>query len=414
MTQDHQPARVQPQGALASLTLLDLSQGIAGAFAAKLLADYGARVVKVERPGRGDPTRRQGPFPDGVPHPERSALFLYLNTNKLGVTLDYTIPTGASVLRALLAHAHGLIEDHPTMRRDGLGIGTQDLLREMPRLVIAQVSAFGSSGPYADRPATNLTSYAAGGQMAMCGDPDREPLLAGGYQADYQLGLHAYAATLGALWHAARTGDGQLVDVGAMEAMATTLELSLSNYLYRNRPGAEPQAENPFLAGPARRGNAQSAAIGLYPCADGHVGVHAMARQVPALLEMLGVDDASLGEDRLRRNDELSARIYAWAADLPKHEAYRLAGEHRAPLAFVHDMKDLVESEHLRYRHAIRGIAHPEAGELPYPRGPFEMSNAPWREGRAPLLGEHNEVVLCGMLGLERRDLGILTAAGVI
>jgi crotonobetainyl-CoA:carnitine CoA-transferase CaiB-like acyl-CoA transferase len=154
--------------------------------------------------------------------------------------------------------------------------------------------------------------------------------LAGGYQA---VPARLHAATLGALWHAAHTEHGQVVDVGAMEAMATTLELSLSNYLYRHRPGAEPMPESPFLAGPPRRGNAQSAAIGLYPCADGYVGVHAMARQIPALLEMIGVEDASLGEDRLRRNDELSARIYAWAADMPKHEAYRLAGVHRAPLA---------------------------------------------------------------------------------
>jgi crotonobetainyl-CoA:carnitine CoA-transferase CaiB-like acyl-CoA transferase len=405
----------EDEGALGVLTVLDLSEGIAGAFATKLLADYGATVIKVERPRRGDPTRHLGPFPDSIPHPERSALFLYLNTNKLSLTLDYRVATGAALLRRLLGESDCLVEDHPTGRRDAFGLGSAELIRDMPRLVITQVSAYGATGPYSGRPATNLTSYAAGGQMAMCGDPDREPLLAGGFQADYQLGLHAYAATLGALWHAAQTEHGQVVDVGALESMATTLELSLSNYLYRNRPGAEPPAaESPFLAGPTRRGNAQSAAIGLYPCADGYVGVHAMARQVPALLELLGVDDEELGRDRLRRNDELSALIYAWAADMPKREAYRLAGEHRAPLAYVHDMRDLVESEHLRYRAAIREVAHPEAGVLSYPRGPFEIDGAPWREGRAPLLGEHNEEVLCEIAGLERRDLPALAAAGVI
>ena len=404
----------EPAGALDALTVLDLSEGIAGAFATKLLADYGARVIKVERPGTGDPTRRQGPFPDGLPHPERSALFLYLNTNKLSLTLDYSTRTGATLLRRLLEDCDGAVEDHPTRRREDLGLGADALIAATPRLVITLVSAFGATGPYSAWPSTNLTSYASGGQMAMCGDPDREPLLAGGYQAEYQLGLHAYAATLGALWHAAQTEHGQVVDVGAMEAMATTLELSLSNYLYRHRTGAEPMPDSPFLAGPPRRGNAQSAAIGLYPCADGYVGVHAMARQIPALLEMIGVEDASLGEDRLRRNDELSARIYAWAADMPKHEAYRLAGAHRAPLAFVHNMQDLVESEHLRFRRAVREVEHPEAGVLAYPRGPFEISGTPWLEGRAPLLGEHNEEVLCRLMGLERRDLAILRTAGVI
>ena len=403
----------EPEGALGVLTVLDLSEGIAGAFATKLLADYGARVIKVERPGTGDPTRRHGPFPDGIPHPERSALFLYLNTNKLSLTLDYTTRTGAVILKRLLEDCDAIVEDHPTRRRDDLGVGPDEIIRLLPRMVITRVSAYGATGPYAGRPATNLTSYASGGQMAMCGDPDREPLLAGGYQADYQLGLHAYAATLGAIWHAAQTEHGQVVDVGAMEAMATTLELALSNYLYRQRPGAETGPESPFTSA-VRRGNAQSAAIGLYPAADGHVGVHAMGRQMPALLALIGVDDASLGQDRLRRNDELTARMYAWAADMPKHEAYRLAGEHRAPLAFVHDMKDLVESEHLRVRRAIREVEHPEAGVLSYPRGPFEIDGAPWLEGRAPLLGEHNQEVLCEMVGLEKADLGVLRGAGII
>ena len=405
----------EPEGALAALTLLDLSEGIAGAFATKLLADYGATVIKVERPGRGDPTRRHGPFPGGVPHIEKSALFLYLNTNKLSLTLDYENPTGASVLRRILDGCDGIVEDYPSKRRDDLGLGFDEIVRLLPRMVLTRISAFGATGPYAGRPGTNLTAFAAGGQMAMCGDPDREPLLAGGYQAEYQIGLHAYAATLGALSHAAQSEHGQVVDVSGMEAMATTLELSLSNYLYRHRPGADAAAaESPFLAGPPRRGNAQSAAIGLYPCADGYVGVHAMARQMPALLELVGVDDPDFLTNRLRRNDELSAIMYAWAADVTKKEAYRLAGEHRAPLAFVHDMRDLVESEHLRYRNAIREIDHPEAGALSYPRGPFEIEGAPWREGRAPLLGEHNVEVLTEMAGLDLSELVALRAAGVI
>jgi CoA:oxalate CoA-transferase len=406
-------ADAEDAGALSSLTILDLSETIAGAFATKLLADYGAEVIKVERPGRGDPTRRHGPFPEGVPDIEQSALFLYLNTNKLSLTLDFSDPTGAALLRRLLDDADGIVEDHPSRRREDLGLGFDDIVRVLPRMVVTQVSAFGSFGPDAGRPWTNLTAFAAGGQMAMCGDPDREPLLAGGYQGEYQLGLHAYAATLGALWHASATEHGQMVDVSAIESMATTLELSLSNYLYRHRPGGD-EPESPFFAGPPRRGNAQSAAVGLYPCADGYVGVHAMARQMPALLELIGVEDPDFLTNRLRRNDELSALIYAWTAEVGKKEAYRLAGEHRAPLAFVHDMKDLLESEHLRYRKAIREVDHPAAGTLSYPRGPFEIAEAPWREGRAPLLGEHTAEILTERLGLEAGELLALRAAGVI
>ncbi len=397
--------------ALDMLTVVELSEGVSGPFATKLLADYGARVVKVERPGVGDGSRGHGPFPGDVPHRERSALFLYLNTNKESITLDYETPTGAALLRRLLEDADALVEDHPTRRRADLGLDADSLIGIAPRLVITQLSAYGSTGPYSDRPYTNLTAYASGGQMSMCGDPDREPLLAGGYQAEYQAGLHAYAATLGALWHAAQTEHGQVVDVGGMEAMATTLEISLSSYLYRHRPAAEPPPQD-FMV--VRRGNQQSATIGLYPCADGWVGVHAMARQVPALLAMVGVEDTSLGRERLRRNDELLAQIFAWAADKTKHEAYRLAGEFNAPLAYALDVKDVVESEHLRYRDFIRDIGHPEAGRLKYPRGPFVMAETPWVEGRAPLLGEHNEKVFRDDLGLDARDLARLRAAGVV
>jgi CoA:oxalate CoA-transferase len=402
-------------GPLDVLTIIELSEGVAGPFAGKLFADYGARVIKVERPGFGDRARGHGPFPNDLPHRERGALFLYLNTNKLSLTLDYETPTGAAILRRLTEDADGMIEDHPTRRRDDLGIGTASIIARVPRLVVTQVSGFGSNGPYADRPWTNLTAFAAGGQMAMCGDPDREPLLAGGYQAEYQLGLHAFTATLGALWSAAQTEHGQVVDVGAMSAMATTLELSLANHLYRNRLSpAEPEnAPIANVQGPPRRGNQQSAAIGVYPVRDGHIGIHAMARQIPALLSMLGIDDASLGEDRLRRNDELLARIYAWAAEVTKHEAYRLAGEHKAPLAFVHDMKDIHESEHLRARGALREVEHPEAGVLTYPRGPFTLSGSTWLEGRAPRLGEHTREVL-EEIGLSRRDIVLLAGAGVV
>jgi crotonobetainyl-CoA:carnitine CoA-transferase CaiB-like acyl-CoA transferase len=415
MTEQDSHTQEEQVGPLDVLTILDLSEGVAGPFAAKLFADYGARVIKVERPGVGDRARGHGPFPDDLPHRERSALFLYLNTNKESITLDYETPTGAAILRRLAEDADGIIEDHPTRRRQEYGLDADSLIRRIPRLVVCQVSAYGSTGPYADRPWTNLTAFAAGGQMAMLGDPDREPLLAGGYQAEYQLGLHAFTAMLGALWSAAQTEHGQVVDVSAMAAMATTLELSLSNHLYRNRRSPLEPEGMPAAAvqGPPRRGNQQSAAIGLYPVKDGWVGIHAMARQMPALLEMMGIDDGSLGEDRLRRNDELMARIYAWAAEVTKQEAYRLAGEHQAPLAFVHDMKDIVDSEHLRQRRAIREIEHPEAGVLAYPRGPFTLSGSEWLVGRAPLLGEHTAEVL-GEIGYTKAEMVRLRGAGII
>jgi CoA:oxalate CoA-transferase len=398
--------------ALEALTVVELTDGIAGAFAGKLLAGYGARVIKVEPPGVGDAVRRMGPFPNGVPSREAGALHLYLNTAKLGVTLDCGTPTGASLLRRLLNHADAAIDGDPG-RLATARLSVETLRRALPRLVVTGVSPYGSRGPWAGRPATNLTAFAAGGLMSVTGDPDREPLLAGGYQAEYQAGLNAFAATLAACWSAGQTEHGQDVEVAAMEAQVPLMVNEMSNYIYRHSPGGGPPREELFAL-PRRRGNVHNATIGFFPCADGVLGIHAMERQVPALLRMIGAEDASLARDRLARNDELTAMIYAWAADRPKREACKAGRRFGVPLTYAHDIRDLLESEHLRRRGFFQDVEHPEAGTLSYPRGPFLLSDSPWTTRRAPLLGEHNQEVFGGMLGLAKEDLAVLRAAGVV
>ena len=221
---------------LSGFTVLELGEGVSAPYCGKLLADYGADVIKVEPPA-GDPAHRHGPFPDGttgagLPHPEKSALFLYLNTNKKGVTLDFSTASGARLLRRLVEEADVLVENQPPGRLEELALSYRELACLNPRLLMISVKPFGE-GLYGRWKATNLTSFASGGQMYLTGDPDRKPLLSTGYQAEYQAGLNAFAATLAALLGLAVMEVGQHVEVSAMECQACVLEDRLPDYAYR-------------------------------------------------------------------------------------------------------------------------------------------------------------------------------------
>ncbi|MEX1255580.1 MAG: CoA transferase [Dehalococcoidia bacterium] len=396
------------EGLLSELTILDLSEGTAGPFATKLFADYGARVIKVERPGRGDPARRVGPFPD-TPHPEAGALFLYLNTSKEGVTLDYSTATGRRILLELIEHADALIESATPGELDAIGLGVEALHQRNPRLIVTSVSAFGQSGPYAKWRASDIVAFAAGGQMSITGDPDREPLMTAGHQAFYQAGLHAFGATLAGLFSVGVIEIGQHIDINAMECQAATIELYLGDYLYR---------KSDILS--HRRGNSASAMIGIYPCADGHIGVHVMPRNFPAFARLMDaesmIDDERFRDARARlmNNDEVLATIYAWAAGTTRDEAYRRSGELRCSAAPIYSIGEVLQQPHLRARESIRELDDPRAGRLSYPGPPFRTAEGGWSLRPAPSLGEHNEAVYGELLGLSRCDLVRLRSAGVI
>jgi len=277
------------------------------------------------------------------------------------------------------------------------------------------VKPFGE-GPYGRWKATNLTSFASGGQMYLTGDPDREPLLTGGYQAEYQAGLNAFGATLAALLGLAVMEVGQHIEVSAMECQACVLEIYLPDYAYRRSAALS-----------KRRGNVNSAVIGLYPCQDGYLGIHAMPRQFAALARAMGREDLLTDErfrdarSRLIHNDDLTAELYAWAATQTREEAHRWAGEYRAPLACVLNLQEVLDSPQMKARRYFQEVEHPEAGRCTYPGPPFRLTGGSqdneswgWRAGRAPLLGEHNEEVFGELLGLERRDLVRLRAVGIV
>ena len=391
---------------LSDLRVLDLSRGIAGAFCTKLFAQFGADVITLE-PLSGHPLRRNGPFAADRPHRETGAMWLYLGAGKRSATLDIAARTGQSLFQRMVEEANLIVEDYPPGMIDELGLGFDALRRIVRRIVLVSVTPFGQDGPCAGWKATNLTSFASGGQMSLTGDPDREPLVAGGQQAEYQAGLQAFAAAAVAAFNADALEVPQHIDISAQECMASALELYLPWWAYLKRDISK------------RRGNVLSAMVGVFPAKDGHLGLHIMPRNWPWFAKAIGRPDLVEDErfkdarSRLQNNDELEAIVYEWASRQDPREAYQTAGAVRAPIAFVHTIQELFESEQLRSRDVFQRVAHPAAGEITLPGPPFRMLEVE-RPARAPLLGEHNEELYCDEMGLSRRDLARLRAARVV
>lgn len=390
-------------GALHGARVIELAEGIAGPYAGQLLAGLGADVLKVEPP-EGDVTRRWGPFPNDEPHPERSAHFLYLNCGKRSVTLDTTTGAGRTVLARLVANADIVLCDYAPSEAPKRGADAATLRAVNPQAVSVSITPFGESGPYRDYRADEIVIQALCGIMDLTGEPDREPLMVGASLMSYVAGQTACYATLAAHYHQVLRGQGQHVEVSLLEAATAVMEHSPVAWTYL---GFERK----------RTGNwGGQAAWGIYPCADGYAGIiSGLGDTYGRFLQFIGpplTDErfASM-HARVLHADEINAVLMEWLAGRSKLEVYRAAQQERLPFSYVCDAKDVLESEQLRAREYFAFIDHPYAGTLPYAGPPFRMSACPWEAKRAPLLGEHNEAVLMGELGLSAGELARAGAA---
>ena len=221
-----------PDAALEGIKVLDLTHHIAGPYCTKLLADFGAEVIKIERPGSGDPARRMGPFFQDEPHPDKSIPFLYLNTNKLSVSLDLKSETGRRILKHLVRQADLIVENFSPRVLPSLGLDYQSLREGNPRLVMVSISNFGQTGPYRDYAAADIVEYALGGLMYIFGSNHREPLKHALNQAQFKGGTNAAAAATIALFHQQTSGKGKWVDVSIQECIASALRDTVSLYTY--------------------------------------------------------------------------------------------------------------------------------------------------------------------------------------
>jgi crotonobetainyl-CoA:carnitine CoA-transferase CaiB-like acyl-CoA transferase len=352
-------------GALAGLRVLDLTSR-KGGYCGRLLSNLGADVVLVEHPG-GDPMRREGPFKNGMPHPEGSLSFASYHTGKRGIVLDLEQPPDRDTLRDLARGSDALIEDLPPGSLQRLGLGYQDLRAINSALVMTSITGFGQSGPYRDFKDPHIVVFAMGEQMYVCGDLGRAPLT-GPCDIGFQLGsVHAAFGTLVALYNRAGSGRGQHVEVSHQEVSVADPFLRLIT-----RYSVTGQIE---LRSGARL-NANLA--NTYPCQDGYVHLVVLQTdQWRRLVEWLGnppeLMDPALdiaqnrvaAQDRVHRLVEARARTYKKDALFSELQSYRLsASAIHSPSEFLNDR----QTEHRKY---VYEVDHSYMGRHPFPGDPY-------------------------------------------
>jgi len=401
-----------PEKALEGVRVLELCEMVAGPYCGRLLADMGADVVKIERPGVGDPARRYGPFPGDVPHAEKSGLFLYVNLNKRGVTLDVETPTGRRLLTELVRRADVVLEDRPPREAQRLGLDHPTLSAVNKQVIVSSVTPFGQTGPYADFKAHALNTFHAGGEGYFLpgGDwLDRPPLHGGGgFLGDYDSGLAAGVATIAALYDRAISGHGQHVDISRQEVLMSLNGLDLTKW--QNSGKVETRADRVPRLGSTLR------------CKDGYVEInvnfnHHWAALVRALDSPAWATDERYAyyKGRLENDREVRASFEAWSMARTKREVMETLQVNGCPAGAVNDPADVLASPQLQARGYFVEMGHPDAGRYKYPSAPWKLSATPASyERAAPRLGEHNTDVFCRELGLTPAELTDLRRADIV
>ena len=380
-------------GALAGVTVVELGDAVSAPFCARLLADYGADVIKVERASHGDVARTWGPFPGDAPDPEKSGLFFFLNTGKRSVLLDVASGEGRDALLGLLAHADVFVENQRPADMRAWGLDYASLPGALPDLVMTSITPFGQTGPCADWNAYDLNAYhftATGSRY--CGYRDRAPLEHGTFSADFFGGYVAAAWTLGALYGRAAVG-GQHLDVSTAEAVAALFTGAQNIGAYAQEGRFERRSGSGMsLAAPAR----------ILPCADGFVWMIALeTAQWDGLRAAMGNPDWAAPElfrdlfERGRNADFLYEMLEQWTLTLPKQEVMDRCQAHGCPTTAIYTIAELVAHPHLAARGQLVTLDHPVLGPTTVFGAPVRLPDCPGAPAApAPLLGQHTAEVL--------------------
>ncbi|MDR7485033.1 MAG: CoA transferase [Armatimonadota bacterium] len=393
---------------LDGLLVLDLSTIVSGGTTTSVLADFGARVIKVEHPRGGDPLRAWGPARDGV-----SLWWKVLSRNKESITLDLRAPRGQELLRALAARADALVENFRPGTLERWHLGPEVLEAINPRLVVVRISGFGQTGPYRDRPGFGTIAEAMSGYVALSGFPDGPPLLPPMPLADEVCGLLGAAAVLAAIHYRDHGGGrGQVIDLSLYEPLFRLLipyipQCALLGEVQQrtgNRfPGAAPR--------------------NLYQAGDGEwVAISATSqRTFERLAQAMGRPDLIVdprfadNAGRIAHADALDAIIQDWMRALPLDEVLRRLGDAEAVAGPVYDTRRILADPHYAAREDVVTVADDELGAIPMPAVIPRFSRTPGQVAFAgPPLGAHNDRVYGDMLGLTREEMARLHAEGVI
>ncbi len=400
-----------PAGPLAGLRVLDMTRVLAGPFAAQILGDLGADVIKVEHPLRGDDTRQWGPpFLETADGERVAAYYLAANRNKRAVAIDFQRPEGRELVLRLAARADVLLENYKAGTLGRYGLDYASLARRNPRLIQVSITGFGQTGPWRERPGYDFLIQALSGLMSITGEPDRPPMKVGVAMTDLLTGLYAVIGTLAALAERERSGRGQHVDLALFEATVGTLANQAMNYLVSGRP-------------PGRRGNAHPNIVPYqdFPTADRRIVICVgNDRQFAALCRLLGHEEWA-GEPRFASNparvahrEVLVGRISEVLMTRPADRWLPALEEAGIPAGPIQDIAEALACPQALARELVRTIADPHRGAFPGLASPLRFSRTPVRYRRPPpALGADTGDILAE-LGLDPPEIARLRDSGVI
>ncbi len=398
--------------ALSDVTVLDLGQVIAMPYCTMLLADLGARVIKIESREQGQERLSLGikRVRDGVE--ERVPVHQYRERNKLAVTLNLKHPQGVELFKELATRADVVAENFSVGTMDRLGIGYDVLKAINPRLIFASVTAFGQYGPYAHWRGYDILAQAISGYMSITGFPDQPPTRSGQSISDYYAGMLCAFSIVSALHYRDRTGKGQRIDIALLDSLITALD----NLGERYTVGGE------ILT---RKGNISFAgsSSGVYPTTDGYVAIAAGSSNLVwrRFCQIIGkpelADDPKFASTAARRTyqSETAAIIEGWTSQRTKAEVVSILAEGGVPAAPVNNVAEMVADPQVRARDMFVEHEHPLYGPVKITGTPLKLSETPGRvKHLAPLPGEHNEEIFVGLLGHSPEELARWQAEGVI
>jgi CoA:oxalate CoA-transferase len=405
------PAAANRRGPLHGLVVLDITRVVAGPYCSMILADLGARVIKIEHPEDPDYVRDFPPF-IGEPDSRFSAFFAQYNRNKEGITLNLKHEAGRDLLKRLAARADVLVENFRPGTMQRFGVGYETLRSANPKLVYAAISGFGQTGPNALKPGFDNSGQATGGLWSMNGFPDRAPVRVGTIIGDVSATLFATIGVLAAVREAERTGVGQMVDVSQQDAVLALTENAVVKYTVDGEVAAPLGNEHPFVR-----------PYGQFPCKDGQVFFGGYNDKLWALsCRKFGTPELIADPEIDSMAKRFDAGVYArrvkpvvesWFRDRTKRELEELAG-HDIPLCAVKNIREVVEDPHIAARDMIV--------EVEYPQGKVGMFGTPIKlsatqahpRGLAPRLGQHNAEVYADLLGIDADELQRLKSLGAV
>jgi len=406
---------------LQHIKVLDLTRVVAGPMATQMLADLGATVYKIEKPGEGDDTRRMGPFvtlqpPEGGPARSESAAYHAYNRGKQSVTLDLADPRGAALAQALALRCDVVIENYKvgTLARYGLDAAT--LRAQQPGLIYCSITGFGQSGPYATRPAYDFITQGLAGLMSTCGEADGPPMRTAIPIIDAVTGLYATVGIVSALYHRQLTGQGQTLDMALLDASVALNGHLAQGYLMGARVPHRAGNSNP-IAAPSE----------VFACADGDLIVAAGNNlQFKALTEALGkpelASDPRFASNtaRIEHRQALRQQLAPAIARHTRAELSELMARSGVPSGPINRIDEVFADAQVQHRELVQHLGGktegPEAEGAAYPviRSPLRFSHTPVRHEPSPGLGQHTDAVLQGELGLTAQAVAQLRALGVV